>query len=295
MQIKGHVSYDSSRVPETASHTATRHRLCPACGRDNADRRALPESHRQWELKACGQCGFVYLEDAPAYEELEEHFAWEKTYQEERARRAREEPVFHWVSRRLIDLRGRLRGRPRLITLTEQLVPPGEVLDVGCADGRQLADLDSRYVPHGIEVSRALAARATAVVEPRGGTIVQANALEGLAQFPAGRFAGVWMHSFLEHELEPLAALRAAGRVLRPDGRLILKMPNYASLNRRVRGARWCGFRFPDHVNYFTPASLRTMVEAAGLEVTRMNFTDRLPTSDNMWLVACRPSRSGAL
>jgi SAM-dependent methyltransferase len=181
-----------------------------------------------------------------------------------------------------------------LLTLTEQLVPPGDVLDVGCSDGRQLADLGPRHIPHGIEVSKALAARALAVVAPRGGKIVRANALEGLAQLPAGRFSGVWMHSFLEHEIEPLATLRAAARVLRPDGRLILKMPNYASVNRRVRGARWCGFRFPDHVNYFTPASLRTMVEAAGLRVVRMNFTDRLPTSDNMWLVACRPSPSGA-
>ena len=94
------------------------------------------------------------------------------------------------------------------------------------------------------------------------------------------------MHAFLEHEMHPLETLRAAARVLRPDGRLILKMPNYASINRRVRGARWCGFRFPDHVNYFTPASLRAMVQAAGLRVVRMHVSDRLPTSDNMWLVA---------
>jgi hypothetical protein len=79
--------------------------------------------------------------------------------------------------------------------------------------------------------------------------------------------------------------------VLRPDGRLILKMPNYASVNRRVRGARWCGYRFPDHVNYFTPASLQAMVRAAGLEVVRMRAVDRLPTSDNMWLVAGRSAR----
>lgn len=282
-------------MPVLPARTETLHRVCPACGRDNADRPALPESSPPWLLKSCGGCGFVYLEEAPAYQQLEEHFAWEKTYQDERARRAREEPVFHWLSRRLIALRGRLRSRPRLLTLTEQLVPPGDVLDVGCSDGRQLADLNASYIPHGIEVSKALAARARDVVTPRGGSIVQANALDGLARFEGRRFSGIWMHSFLEHELDPLATLRAAGRLLRDDGVLILKMPNYASINRRVRGARWCGFRFPDHVNYFTPASLRTMVEAAGLDVRRMNFSDRLPTSDNMWLVAaCRRLPSGA-
>ena len=271
---------------DTRSTTRTLHRECPACGRDNADLRPIEPSVPPWALKCCGRCGFVYLENAPAYAEFEEHFAWEKTYQAERVRREREEPVLHWIGRRLIDARGVLFPKRGLLALTGRLVPDGDVLDVGCADGSMLARLGPRHLPNGIEISPALATRARSVVAPRGGTVIQSSALEGLAAFADGRFSGLWMHSFLEHELHPLATLRAAGRVLRPDGRVILKMPNYASINRRVRGARWCGYRFPDHVNYFTPSSLRRMVQAAGLRVVRMNISDRLPTSDNMWLVA---------
>jgi len=270
---------------DISSSTRTLHRTCPACSRDNADRPALTSSVAPWALKSCGRCAFVYLENAPAYAELEDHFAWEKTYQTERTRRQREEPVLQWIGRRLIDVR-RLMPRRGLLALTARLVPDGDVLDVGCSDGIMLARLGSRHVPNGIEISAALAKRAQAVVGPRGGTVIQASALEGLAACDAGRFSGVWMHSFLEHELQPLATLTAANRVLRADGRLILKMPNYASINRRLRGTRWCGFRFPDHVNYFTPASLQKMVRAAGLRVVRMHISDRLPTSDNMWLVA---------
>jgi SAM-dependent methyltransferase len=260
-------------------------RACPACGHNNADAVALPTAPAPWVLKACRQCAFVYLENAPAYAELEEHFAWEKTYTAERARREREEPVLQWVGRRMIALRSLLPARG-LLPLTESLVPAGDVLDVGCSDAVMLARLGPRHVPHGIELSAALAKRAAEVLAPRGGTVLHASALDGLARFEAGRFAGIWMHSFLEHELRPLEVLKAARRALRPDGRLIMKMPNYASINRHVRGARWCGFRFPDHVNYFTPQSLQQMVRATGLRVVRMNLSDRLPTSDNMWLVA---------
>jgi SAM-dependent methyltransferase len=266
------------------------HRACPACGRDNAGAPVLTPSVAPWALKACGRCGFVYLENAPVYAALEEHFAWEKTYQAERVRREREEPVLQWVGRRLIDAR-RLLPRRGLIPLTERFVPAGDVLDVGCSDGILLARLPPRYVPHGIEISAALARLAAAAVAPRGGSVIQASALDGLRQLAGGRFSGVWMHAFLEHELMPLDVLREAGRVLRPDGCLIVKVPNYASINRRVRGARWCGFRFPDHVNYFTPASLRDMARAAGLRVVRMSLSDRMPTSDNMWLVAGRSAR----
>jgi SAM-dependent methyltransferase len=273
-------------LPRESAAPSTFHRACPACGRDNADAPSLPTSKAPWALKACAGCGFVYLENAPVYEALDEDFAWEKTYETERARRQREEPVFQWVGRRLIDARRVLFPKRGLFSLTDELVPDGDVLDVGCSDGALLSRLGPCHVPHGIEVSATLANRASKALVSRGGTVLHATALDGLAQFEAGRFSGVWMHSFLEHELQPLATLRAAARVLRPDGRLILKMPNYASINRRVRGARWCGFRFPDHVNYFTPASLKRMVDAAGMYVVRMRLADRMPTSDNMWLVA---------
>jgi len=64
----------------------------------------------------------------------------------------------------------------------------------------------------------------------------------------------------------------------------VIKVPNYACVNRMMMGANWCGFRFPDHVNYFTPQSLSKMASLAGFK-TVQRFSDKLPTSDNMWAV----------
>ena len=89
---------------------------------------------------------------------------------------------------------------------------------------------------------------------------------------------------------QPLALLEACRAKLVPGGRVIIKVPNFACWNRRVRGRRWCGFRYPDHVNYFTPATLTRLVEAAGLCVRSPGWRDRLPTSDNMWFVIERPA-----
>ena len=63
-----------------------------------------------------------------------------------------------------------------------------------------------------------------------------------------------------------------------------MKVPNYGSLNRMVMGKRWCGFRYPDHLNYFTPRTLAAMADGAGFD-TEWGATGRLPTSDNMWAV----------
>jgi len=48
-------------------------------------------------------------------------------------------------------------------------------------------------------------------------------------------------------------------------------------------------YRLPDHVHYFTPATLTRLLRDTGMEVLRFNFFDHLPTSDNMWLMARRP------
>ena len=49
-------------------------------------------------------------------------------------------------------------------------------------------------------------------------------------------------------------------------------------------GRKWCGFRYPDYLNYFTPASLRRMAEKCGYSV-KSAFSQRLPTSDNMYAI----------
>lgn len=94
------------------------------------------------------------------------------------------------------------------------------------------------------------------------------------------------MRSFLEHDIRPRDILNEAHRVLKKDGLLLIKVPNYGSLNRRLVGKKWCGFRFPEHVNYFTPRTLRRFLLDTGFVVRQFSIVDRLPTSDNMWVLA---------
>lgn len=266
--------------------TTATHRLCPACGTDNKSTARLPYSQDSWDLKQCRQCQFVYLENAPAYVALEEEIAWEKTKPEEKARRRKEEPIAHLLNAPLKRFRKHVLKRQKLVDLVNRYAVPGRILDVGCGPGRKLEPLPHHFIPHGIEISKGLAAVAHAAFEPRGGRVVNSDAVSGLVQFPADYFSGIIMCAFLEHETQPGPALAGAFRVLKPGGHLILKVPNYGSWNRRIRQQRWCGFRFPDHVNYFTPKTLRHLLADKGFTLKQFNLFDRLPTSDNMWIVA---------
>lgn len=270
----------------------TTHRACPLCGTDNKKRKPSVYSKGEWILKECQACSFVYLENPPVYEELEENFAWEKTYAKEAELRRERNPLLYRISSKGKELKGKYLKRNKLRDLLGKLSVTGKVLEVGCGGGQFLKGLGEGCVPFGIEISRHLAKKAHEAAAARGGEVYNTNSLDGLARFKDATFECVIMSSYLEHEVHPNEVLKEARRVLKPGGPLVIKVPNYGSLNRRLRGKNWCGFRYPDHVNYFTPSSLKEVLAKTGFSVARFGITDRLPTSDNMWLVASGSTNS---
>ncbi len=276
-------------------------RHCPVCLRPHESKSRF--SRGEWVLRDCPATGLLYLENPPGYVALESEYAFEVTMQQERVRRRQAEPLYSRLSAFTKQLRLRLLPkRNKFLRLARKTwhacARPSEfrVLDVGCGFGNMLEGIAAafaaegvRVLPFGVEISKELSRISGERFGPLGGRVINGPATEGIRAFPEGHFHCALLSSYLEHETAPgdvLAALR--GRLV-PGGHVLIKVPNFASWNRQARGAKWCGFRFPDHVNYFTPQALRRQVEAAGLGVARMKLTDRFPFSDNMYLVAAAP------
>lgn len=261
-------------------------RACPLCGDANGETPGGRYSLGDWTIKTCRSCSLTYLDSAPDYEALFSRMSWEKTTRVEEEWRRTTRPVQQYVSKKM-RWRMRLLPRKKMPDLVARHARPGRVVDLGCGDGGQLHGLDERFTPFGIEISSASARRADAAFHERGGRAINAPSLEGLKQFPDGFFSAATLRSYLEHELRPAEVLRELYRTLEEDGVAIVKVPNYGCLNRMVLGHRWSGFRYPDHLNYFTPGTLRSMAEACGYRVS-FGLTYRLPTSDNMYAVLTR-------
>lgn len=276
-------------------------RVCPLLERETRTR-TLDLAPSPWIVRECQETGMVFLENPPGYESLQSELAWEVTWQREAEARAAAEPTLYAMSTATKRFRHRVLKRHKVADLATALVrgcrsPEVRMLDLGCGEGQLLGlvmdrlppDVRARCRPFGVEISNELARRSTVALAPHGGRCVHASALEGLAGFEAGTFDLIVLSSFLEHEIQPLPLLREALRALRDGGRVLVKVPNYASWNRRMRGARWCGYRWPDHVNYFTPHTLAAMARTAGLVVERMSLADRFVLSDSLYAVLRKP------
>ncbi len=259
-------------------------RHCPLCQRANEDAPDGPFSFDIWPVIECPSCSFVYITKAPVYDELEANMAWEKTSQIENQRRADLRKTFYKASK-LSRWRLHVLPRKKVSDMIAAYAAPGPVVDVGCGTGCQLADLDAAFIPSGIEISSELASDAHALFSERGGGCVRAAALEGLKQLDDNHYTAISMRSYLEHEARPLEVLEESYRILKPGGVVIIKVPNFASFNRKLTGRKWVGFRYPDHLNYFTPKTLEKMGEKAGFTTFQYGLTYRLPTSDNCYAV----------
>lgn len=103
------------------------------------------------------------------------------------------------------------------------------------------------------------------------------------AAFESGSLDAVTAWHVLEHVADPDAAVARIAGWLRPGGALLVGVPNLASLQARVGGARWYHLELPAHRTHFTPAGLAALLRRHGLEpvLTRHVMAEHNPFG--MW------------
>ncbi len=156
-----------------------------------------------------------------------------------------------------------------------RLAGPGNgrrLLDVGAADGF----LARRFALQGwrvtaIEQDSGLAAQAKAHCEA-----VAVCDLNGPLPELEGRFDAIVYADVLEHLVQPGAVFRQLNRLLTPEGRLFVSMPNVAHLWIRLMllSGRFDyadrGIMDRTHMRFFTRKTFRTFLEECGMEITSL-------------------------
>lgn len=223
---------------------------CCACGSEESrvwlegPDRFFGESER-FRLLRCCHCGMVWLENPPKPGEMGRHYG----------------PAYD----RLISSSGENspeRWRDRRSTILKYK-NAGSVLDLGCSSGAFLESMkDPAWQLYGIEMSSAAAQRAEARTNAR---VFVGDILD--APFAPQSFDVITCFDVLEHVYEPRAVLTRVQEWLKPGGIFYVLVPNIDSAESRVFKSYWYGLELPRHISHFSPASLRTLAESAGMEV----------------------------
>jgi len=246
------------------------HGPCRVCGADEARVVLSGTDHREgvggwFSVVACRACGLARVDPWP-----DDPMAWyPDAYQQHTAQtltgRVVEAGVRRTATRPMAPaLRALVTAALPDAAMGGQLAAGTRLLDVGAGNGTAVRALRAAGVDaHGVEPEE----RAVAAAQTGGAPTVVTGTLEDnpLADM---RWDVIRMYQTLEHMPDPVDALTRARELLAPGGRLVIGVPNFGSLGRRLFGASWDGLELPRHLHHFTPASLGQTLARADLDVT---------------------------
>jgi SAM-dependent methyltransferase len=211
----------------------------------------------------CSECATVYVTPRPTADAMAEYYrsTYRKHYggvayvSSDGKRAAPGEPgyeaaLFHWHSPQADNS-----------LLLAQTPAGATVLEIGCRHGKTLALMKERrhILPFGIEPGESEAAEARSA-----GIDCFTGPLEAFVS--DRRFDQVQCFHVLEHVHDPLAALMKIRGLLKPDGKLLIEVPNVY----QPYGLLEENFFQNVHLVSYSPHSLSGLVRRAGFEVERV-------------------------
>ncbi|MEW6654309.1 MAG: class I SAM-dependent methyltransferase [Bacteroidota bacterium] len=146
----------------------------------------------------------------------------------------------------------------------------GRLLDVGCSTGDFLDEISDNGKNHqwelfGIEISEYAAniARKKKRLNIFNSTLEEAN-------FPDEYFDVITLWDVLEHLYDPYSSLLEINRILKHGGILVIRVPNYDSLDRLIFKSSWAGWDAPRHLYVFNKKILRAYLEKTGFSIASL-------------------------
>jgi len=229
---------------------------CPLCGSEHFIE-VYPDNPSR--IVRCRECDLVFFNPQPSIEYLKEFYSSKEGYLpsiEENLRSFEADPSSWKLTADFILQR------------VYQHLPngPGQrILDVGSAYGFFLIFARERGLDaYGLEISLQTSRYAS-----EHGIKVLNTTLEE-SNFQNDFFDIVTMNNVLEHTLNPTAEVARAHKLLKNQGIMFIAVPNFDSLVAQADNYHWKMKSWPNHLFYFTEATLSKILEKAGFRITEV-------------------------
>ena len=236
--------------------------VCPACG---AEEHSAFGDKEGFAYVECRDCATVYTNPRPSKDLLREfyegsaNYAFWNEHVFPATESSRRERIFRPRAERLAAILEGLGWSPRAI------------LEVGAAFGTFCEELRAVGLAERIialeptpDLASTCRERGFEVLE----CFIEDVEDEGIVDVVAA-------FEVIEHLFAPREFMKQCHRVLQSDGLMVLSCPNVRGFDTATLGVQSSTFDH-EHVNYFHPESLSTLVEASGFEVLEITTPGQL-------------------
>ncbi|MGG5485913.1 class I SAM-dependent methyltransferase [Gaetbulibacter sp. PBL-D1] len=153
----------------------------------------------------------------------------------------------------------------RKLTLINSFPVSGKIiLDVGCGTGDFLQTAkNNSWNVYGIEPNEKARAIANSKTKNQ---VFDTNTLQ---EFESGTFDVITLWHVLEHLPNLETEIQNLNRLLKPEGRLVIAVPNFKSYDAKHYNAFWAAYDVPRHLWHFSQTSISKLFSKNNLEIEK--------------------------
>ncbi|MEI6059350.1 MAG: class I SAM-dependent methyltransferase [Bacteroidota bacterium] len=233
---------------------------CPVCGLESFEPFLSGKDYfltdEIFGIVQCNKCSFRFTNPRPKVDELGKYYQSAEYISHSDTRKG----AFAWVYQQV-----RKYTLGRKLAMIQTFQPKGEILDIGCATGQFLQYMGS----HGWKTSG---------IEPDEKTRTRAISEYGLQVYPEEHLNTLARSSFdvitMWHVLEHVSGLQERMEQLRallkPEGTLIIAVPNCEAYDAQKYGVFWAGYDLPRHLYHFSKTDMKLLMEKNGFTIVKI-------------------------
>ncbi|MBX9784599.1 MAG: class I SAM-dependent methyltransferase [Chitinophagaceae bacterium] len=240
-------------------HHAVHYNSCPVCHSTSLKEVMMVEdasvSKEKFSIMECGDCSFRFTDKAPCETAVGRYYQSADYVSHSDSRKGLINTLYHLARKYTIGSKVSFVKK-----VTGRAV--GMHLDVGSGTGSFVHAMEKAgWSSTGLEPdsnAREIAAKKyKADVFPA----------EDFFTLPESTYDVITMWHVLEHVHRLDDYLVQLKKLLNPNGKLIVAVPNYKSRDAQTYGANWAAYDVPRHLYHFSPSSMRKLMERHGLKV----------------------------
>lgn len=233
---------------------------CPIC--DGTDFKAVLQavdytvSHEKFTIVACQNCNFQFTNPIPEIEKIGDYYKAESYISHSSTNKGLINKLYQIVRKHTLKQKVKLVKRP---------AKGNALLDIGAGTGHFLnACTQAGLNALGLEPdkdARSFAEKTfNANIKP----------LDELHQLPDSSRDIITLWHVLEHVYNLRLDLDKITKILKPDGTLVVAVPNRSSFDAKLYGEFWAAYDLPIHLYHFIPDDITRLFAQYDMEIQEM-------------------------
>lgn len=211
-------------------------------------------SKENFELLLDEELQLLKTSPQPSLEKLPSYYESDDYISHTDGKRSLFEKIYHFIKRKAI------RDKVRLIRSLQN--QKGSLLDIGAGTGDFLLEAKKQHWNTiGIEPSE----KAKGIAIQKGIAFA-----ENLASLPDHSFDVITMWHVLEHVPDLENQIAVLKRLLKPNGTIIIAVPNFKSYDAKYYGAYWAAYDVPRHLWHFSKTAIEKLFRKQNIKLVKV-------------------------